>query len=273
MFTPFGLSALALGIVGLAAAILLAVAGANLAPFAVGHDHRLSPIVIRRTRAHGMAPGWLLHRVWWTVPVGLAVARMLGPGVPTWLAAAIALGTGILDALCRGRLILVVAIPGAVALSLLLVNGTGCTTGLGLGGYLVLPVVAFTVHRAVAVPLRSADPDRSRWRPETIAAVSLLIVEWIVLPMQVTFDLLAEPPAIWWMAGVIAVTVVVAWWAAQRGQAVAGLAIGSVLGQAGLLAGPTVCLASPASALVAVAGVAIGSSAITAVLERRPSTA
>jgi len=272
--SPFGLSFLGIGFAAVAAALIACFAGSRLAAVVVRHDHRLTPIRHQRTVRTGMPPAWLLDGRWWTVPVGFAVARMVGPGCPLWLTTSIAVGAGALDAVCRGRIILVVALPGAVALALLLAKGTACTTGLGLVGYAVVPVVAWAVHRNISRTVVASTPGPTqRWRPELTAAIGILVVEAMIVPLQLGMGLRAAPPSMLWMSTVIAVAVVVAVWAGRRGQAVAGLAISSVIANAGLMVAPVVCAGQPASVLAAVGGVLAGFTLASLAMARRPSLA
>ena len=250
-----------------AAAPVLALAG--LAGWTAANDSAIATpdpaVVLRR----GMRRSVLAHERWWTVIVGLAGARLLGDGVPLWIVVAFALGLGVLDEVTRGRVVLIVAIPAAIAVSFLLARGTGCLTGFGATGHAIVPVaVAGTLLVMAARRDRVTFAAKKRWRPEVVALAVVLVVEWLAVPWRAVLSLQASPQRGWLIAITVGTAVVVSALAGRSGHAVAGLAAGLIVMQVALVSGPRLCAGQSATTLVAVAGTVVGATLAAAVRTR-----
>lgn len=209
--------------------------------------------------SRGHSSNLLASSRWWTIPVGLAGARLLGDGVPLWIVACFAAVLGILDELLGRRVILIIGLPAAVALSFLLALGTGCLTGFGISGHLIVP--AAVIGSALAIMAKRPRPtitEPQRWRPELVARVAIVAVEWVAVPWRAALDLQAAAQHWWVVAGAVAIAAAIAAWAGRVGHAVAGLGLGVVVMSIALVAGPRVCAGQPATTLVAIGCTAVG---------------
>lgn len=247
-------------------AVALIAAGAVVASRGVAvRDRRLTSIDTASVSRFGVGPAWLQLAPWSSVAAGIAVAHLAGPGAPWWLAAAVGVVAGLLIQLTSGRIVVLLAVPGAIAMAMYLVNGTGCSTGLGRWALAIVPAAALAAHLTISW----WDTDGGFWwRPELVAAVTLVATQLVVTPAQHLFGLAARPPHVVVIGAVVAISAVLVVSGLRHQLGLGAAALGVVALQLGVLTGAGLCRAEPVVMLCSILGAVVGAAVATMVHRR-----
>jgi hypothetical protein len=207
--------------------VLVAAVAAGL--WLVTHEQDLAAVGRRRATSWAVGPAWLTDPRWWSVIVALAVARMLGDGVPLGIAGLVGLGSGVLMAVAGGRFVLLVVIPALVVEAVHVARGSVWLTGIGALGWLVVPAVAIVVWTTSSGGPPGGERRLRQWWPETVATATFAAVELALGPARLGLHLHAMAPPAWLWVPALAVAVVACWRTARHGRAIVGAAIALLL--------------------------------------------
>jgi len=206
------------------------VAGVLVGRWIVAHERDLAPM--GWAPSWSTSPDWLHDPHWWTVIVALAVARMLGDGVPLWIATLVGLGSGVLLALASARFVLLVVIPALVVEAIHVARGTAWLTGVGMVGWLVVPAVALAIASASSGGSTAVARRLRQWWPETIATATFATVELVLLPARLVLGLHSMAPSAWLWVPAVVLGAAACLRTARHGRAIVGVAIALLLGVA-----------------------------------------